>query len=160
MRNWFYPQEIAKSYNKRVRIRTFQQGDWVLWRTFDNKKDKSAGKLATGWEIPYKIIEVRGAGAYRLQDSDGKTQPNCWMPCTSKPIILKYDFWIMFCTALLILYKHFGFLLRLILNVFGLILSNKIWVLTRGAAGTPTYLKGQPSWIKSKMTSDPGKPFT
>ena len=73
LRNWSYQQEVAKTYNKKVRTRTFQQGDWVLRRT-----EKTTGKLTPGWEGPYKIIEVRGAGAYRLQDAKGKIQPNCW----------------------------------------------------------------------------------
>ena len=54
LRNWSYQQEVAKTYNKKVRTRTFQQGDWVLRRT-----EKTTGKLTPGWEGPYKIIEVR-----------------------------------------------------------------------------------------------------
>ena len=64
LRNWSYQQEVAKTYNKKVRTRTFQQGGWVLRRT-----KKTTGKLTHGWEGPYKIIEVRGAGAYKLQDA-------------------------------------------------------------------------------------------
>ena len=30
LRNLSYQQEVAKTYNKKVRTRTFQQGDWVL----------------------------------------------------------------------------------------------------------------------------------
>ena len=73
LRNWSYPQEVAKTYSKKVRTRTFQQDDWVLQRT-----EKRTGKLTPGWEGPYKIIEVRGAWAYRLQDAKGKIQLNCW----------------------------------------------------------------------------------
>ena len=56
LRNWSYQQEVAKTYNKKVRTRTFQQGDWALRRT-----EKTTGKLTLGWEGPYKIIEVWGA---------------------------------------------------------------------------------------------------
>ena len=73
LRNWSYQQDVARTYNKKVRTRTFQQGDWVLRRA-----EKTTGKLTPGWEGPYKVIEVRRAGAYRLQDSKGKIQPNCW----------------------------------------------------------------------------------
>ena len=72
LRNWSYQQDVARTYNKKVRTRTFQQGDWVLRRA-----EKTTGKLTPGWEGPYKVIEVRRAGAYRLQDSKGKIQPNC-----------------------------------------------------------------------------------
>nr|VDD31155.1 unnamed protein product [Brassica oleracea] len=61
LRNWSYHQDIAKSYTKRVRTRTFPQGDRVLRRVFENKKNKPARKLVPEWEGPYKVIEVRGA---------------------------------------------------------------------------------------------------
>ncbi|KAF3543078.1 hypothetical protein DY000_02007575 [Brassica cretica] len=66
LRNWSNQQDVAKTYNKKVRTRTFQQGDWVLRRV-----EKTTGKHTPGWERPYKVIEVRRAGAYRLQDSKG-----------------------------------------------------------------------------------------
>ncbi|KAF3566483.1 hypothetical protein DY000_02014465 [Brassica cretica] len=50
LRNWSYQQDVARTYNKKVRTRTFQQGDWV--------------------------IEVRRAGAYGLQDSKGTYELN------------------------------------------------------------------------------------
>ena len=74
LRNWSYQQDVAKNYDKKVRTRTFQQGGWVLRRVAEN----TTRKLAPGWEGPCKVIEVRGAGAYRLQDSKGKIQPN-WL---------------------------------------------------------------------------------
>ena len=78
LRNWSYQQDVTNNYNNKVRTRTFQQGDWVMRRVGDNTKDKAAGKIALGWKRPYKIVEVRGAGAYKLQDNKGKIQPNCW----------------------------------------------------------------------------------
>ena len=71
LRNLSYHQDVARTYNKKVRTRTFQQGDWVL-----RQEEKTTGKLTPGWEAPYKVIKVRRAGAYRLQDSKGKIQPN------------------------------------------------------------------------------------
>ena len=56
LRNWSYQQEVAKTYNKKVRTRTFQQGDWVLRRA-----DKTTRKLTPGWEGPYMEIKVQGA---------------------------------------------------------------------------------------------------
>ena len=72
LRNSTYQQEVAKTYNKKVRTRTFHQGDWVLQRT-----DKTTRKLTPGWEGPYKVIKVRRAGAYWLQDSKDTIHPNC-----------------------------------------------------------------------------------
>uniref|UniRef100_A0A0D2ZPZ0 Uncharacterized protein n=1 Tax=Brassica oleracea var. oleracea TaxID=109376 RepID=A0A0D2ZPZ0_BRAOL len=79
LRNWSFQQDVAKMYNKKVRTRTFQQGDCVLRRA-----EKTTGKFTPGWEGPYKVIELRRAGAYRLQDSKVKIQPNC-LP---RPLIL------------------------------------------------------------------------
>ena len=73
LRNWSYQQDVAMTYNKKVRTRTFQQGVYVLRRA-----EKKAEKLTPGWEGPYKVIEVRRAGAYRLKESKGKIQSNCW----------------------------------------------------------------------------------
>ena len=58
LRNWSYQQDVTMTYNKKVRTRTFKQGDWVLRRA-----EKTTGKLTPGWEGPYKVIEVRRAGA-------------------------------------------------------------------------------------------------
>ncbi|XP_048613399.1 uncharacterized protein LOC125587233 [Brassica napus] len=67
LRNWSNQQDFT--YNKKVRTMTFQQGDWVLRRA-----EKTTGKLTPGWEGPYNVIEVRRAGAYRLQDGKGSNQ--------------------------------------------------------------------------------------
>lgn len=40
-----YQQSVVRSYNKNVRARVFQQGDWVLRKVFPNKKDPWYGKL-------------------------------------------------------------------------------------------------------------------
>ncbi|KAF3538167.1 hypothetical protein F2Q69_00021698 [Brassica cretica] len=77
LRNWFYQQDVARTYNRKVRTRTFQQGDWVLRRA-----EKTTGKkdpirsLRCGEQAPtgYKIANV-------------KYNPTAGTPCTSNPII-------------------------------------------------------------------------
>ncbi|WZY99101.1 hypothetical protein YC2023_071430 [Brassica napus] len=58
LRKWSYHQDVARTYNKKIRTRIFQQKDWVLRRA-EKKPEKSTPE----WEGPYKIIEVRRAGA-------------------------------------------------------------------------------------------------
>ena len=58
LRNWSYQQDVSRTYTKKVRNMTFQQRDWILRRV-----EKTTGKLTPGWEGPYKVIEVRRAGA-------------------------------------------------------------------------------------------------
>ena len=39
LRNWSYQQDVAMTYNKEVRTKTFQQGDWVLRRVEKNDRE-------------------------------------------------------------------------------------------------------------------------
>ena len=73
-----YQQQVARSYNKNVRVKVFKAGDWVLRKTFQNTKDPADGKLAPQWEGPYLIKEVVGQGAYRLETKDGEPIPRSW----------------------------------------------------------------------------------
>ncbi|XP_057252250.1 uncharacterized protein LOC130592103 [Beta vulgaris subsp. vulgaris] len=71
-------QIVARSFNKNVKAKTFNVGDWVLREVFQNTKEVNAGKLAPAWEGPYKIQKVVGNGAYRLCAKDGKLIPRSW----------------------------------------------------------------------------------
>ena len=68
-----YKQRAAQYYNSRVRARSFQKGDLVL------RKIQTPGhKLGPNWEGPYRVEEVIGRGAYKLQDMAGKDIPRAW----------------------------------------------------------------------------------
>ena len=41
----YYKQQAAKYYNKNIQTRTFQVGDWVLIKVFQNTKETGARKL-------------------------------------------------------------------------------------------------------------------
>ncbi|XP_057760837.1 uncharacterized protein LOC130981250 [Arachis stenosperma] len=69
---------IQRKYNKKVRPRTFREGDLVLRRLEDVRKPKGEGKLATNWEGPFRVTRVLGRGAYSLQTLDGADLPNTW----------------------------------------------------------------------------------
>ncbi|XP_072066606.1 uncharacterized protein [Arachis hypogaea] len=71
-------QHIARRYNKRLHPRSFQVNDLVLRKTEQARRPSTHGKLAANWEGPYRVIEVIGNGAYRLQTLDGKDLPNTW----------------------------------------------------------------------------------
>ena len=49
LRNWSYQQYVAMTYNKKVRTRTFQEGDWVLRRV-----EKTTEKLTPGGKDPIR----------------------------------------------------------------------------------------------------------
>ncbi|KAL0445346.1 UNVERIFIED_CONTAM: hypothetical protein Slati_2257300 [Sesamum latifolium] len=60
---------MMRSYNQKVKSRCFQVGDRVLKKV---EVSKHVGKLDPGWEGPFKVIEVKKPGTYRLQDMEGK----------------------------------------------------------------------------------------
>ena len=45
-----YQRRLANSYNKRVKPRTFQPGNLILTRVFENTVDPNAGKFQPNWE--------------------------------------------------------------------------------------------------------------
>ncbi|XP_057720073.1 uncharacterized protein LOC130934527 [Arachis stenosperma] len=71
-------QAIARQYNKSVRSRSFLKGDLVLRKTETARKPPTHGKLAANWDGPYRISEVLGQGAYKLESLDGKPIPSTW----------------------------------------------------------------------------------
>ncbi|XP_072071691.1 uncharacterized protein [Arachis hypogaea] len=71
-------QRIARRYNKQTQPRSFQVHDLVLRKTEQARKPPAHGKLAANWEGPYRVIEVIGNGAYRLQTLEGKDLPSTW----------------------------------------------------------------------------------
>jgi hypothetical protein len=71
-------QTIERHFNKNVKAKIFQVGDYVLRRVFQITQEVNAGKLSIKWEGPYQISQVMGKGAYRLQTLDGKEVPRSW----------------------------------------------------------------------------------
>ncbi|XP_026452237.1 uncharacterized protein LOC113352654 [Papaver somniferum] len=66
-----YHQRLAREYNKKVKARSFIQGELVL-REIPPYQKGSGGKLEPTWEGPYIVKRVVGNGAYELADCKGK----------------------------------------------------------------------------------------
>ncbi|KAL2224041.1 UNVERIFIED_CONTAM: hypothetical protein Sindi_3052700 [Sesamum indicum] len=75
IRATMYKTRMAKAYNARVKPRNFQVGDLVRRKA---EASGPIGKLDPKWEGPYKVVEVVSAGAYKLQQLDGKNIPRTW----------------------------------------------------------------------------------
>ncbi|XP_025679029.1 uncharacterized protein [Arachis hypogaea] len=71
-------QRIALRYNAKVLRRDFGERDLVLRRNDVGLPTPGEGKLAANWEGPYRIREVLGKGAYKLERLDGKEIPRTW----------------------------------------------------------------------------------
>uniref|UniRef100_A0A803N315 Uncharacterized protein n=1 Tax=Chenopodium quinoa TaxID=63459 RepID=A0A803N315_CHEQI len=67
-----------KKLQQKCQGQTFQLGDWVLRKAFQNTKNQADGKLAPSWEGPYKITQVVGNGANQLTDQKGNPVPRSW----------------------------------------------------------------------------------
>ncbi|KAJ9553660.1 hypothetical protein OSB04_017705 [Centaurea solstitialis] len=69
---------IERYFNKKVKAKIFQVGDYVLRHVFQNTQEQNAGKLSIKWEGPYVISKVVGNGAYRLTTMEGMEIPRSW----------------------------------------------------------------------------------
>jgi hypothetical protein len=75
VRSACYQQTLHRYYERKVRGRTLEVGNLVLWRM---PPTKDRHKLTLPSEEPYTIVEVVRPGTYRLKDSDGNILTNTW----------------------------------------------------------------------------------
>ena len=63
---------VARSYNKKVAVRSFDIGD-LVWKVVLPVKERKQGlgKWAPNWEGPFQIHRVLKRGAYHLKDLNG-----------------------------------------------------------------------------------------
>lgn len=61
-----YQRRVARYFDKKVKLREFEFGDWVLRKVNLMTREPADGKLAQKWEGPYKIVSSSKNGPYRL----------------------------------------------------------------------------------------------
>ncbi|KAL0373856.1 UNVERIFIED_CONTAM: Gag-Pol polyprotein [Sesamum radiatum] len=66
---------MMRNYNRKIKPRSFQVGDLVFKKV---EVSKHVGKLDPSWEGPFKVIEIRKLGTYKLQDMEGRDLPRPW----------------------------------------------------------------------------------
>ncbi|XP_015969769.1 uncharacterized protein LOC107493196 [Arachis duranensis] len=71
-------QRMALRYNAKALKRGFEENDLVLRRNDIGPSTPGEGKLAANWEGPYRIKEVIGRGAYKLERLNSKEVPRTW----------------------------------------------------------------------------------
>ena len=69
---------IARYFNKKVQIRAFKVGDFVLRKAEIGKGNAGTTKLEPTWDGPFRIVETTDKGAYRLENSQGNIIPRYW----------------------------------------------------------------------------------
>ncbi|XP_059626902.1 uncharacterized protein LOC132269663 [Cornus florida] len=70
----FQKKKVMWAYNKKVKAKTFIEGDMVWQVKFPPRvKSLEYGKWTPDWEGPYLVERVLRKGAYRLMDIDGRS---------------------------------------------------------------------------------------
>ncbi|CAN6195185.1 unnamed protein product [Urochloa humidicola] len=70
-----YQKETEAWRNKRIKIRSFEVGQLVLWR---RQNENSLGKVERKWEGPFIVIANNRPGSYHLTTPDGEEDPHSW----------------------------------------------------------------------------------
>jgi hypothetical protein len=67
---------VAKSYNKKVKVKSFQVGE-LVWKTMlpIGSKSNQFGKWSPNWEGPYKVVRVIFGNSYLLETLQGESLP-------------------------------------------------------------------------------------
>ena len=69
-----YQQRMARAYNKKVKPRSFKEGDLVLKRILPIQEE-AKGKFAPNWQGPFIVHKVLSGGALILSEMDGEVFP-------------------------------------------------------------------------------------
>ncbi|CAN6687494.1 unnamed protein product [Malus baccata var. baccata] len=66
-------RDVARAYNKRVKAKSFKEGD-LVWKTVLplGPQLRGFGKWSPTWEGPFIISQVLNKGGYYLADIEGK----------------------------------------------------------------------------------------
>ncbi|XP_073120547.1 uncharacterized protein [Henckelia pumila] len=70
-----YRARVMRAYNRKVKPREFQEGEFVLKRV---NPAGEVGKLDARWEGPYKLIRKVSANTWYLQDGQGRLLKRPW----------------------------------------------------------------------------------
>ena len=67
---------VARVYNKRVKLKSFQVGD-LVWKTILSlgMKSNKFGKWSPSWEGPYKIVKVVSCNSYMMETVQSEHLP-------------------------------------------------------------------------------------
>ena len=71
-----YQKRVKRAFDKKVVPRDYHPGDLMLKKV--EASGKHVGKLEPNWEGPYRIVCLRGKGAYELEDMEGRNLVRPW----------------------------------------------------------------------------------
>ena len=73
-----YQQRLKNMYNRWVTPHTFQDGDLVLRRVFENTSNLVDKKFQPNWEGPYTVVQMGAARSYALNKLDMTLVSRMW----------------------------------------------------------------------------------
>ena len=73
-----YQQKLAQRYDRGIRPKEFVARHLVLQKVMGNMRDLGAGKLASNWEGPYRVIAMVGVEAYYMEDMEERPLLRPW----------------------------------------------------------------------------------
>jgi len=73
-----YQRRVAGYYDKKVKPRELEVGDWVLRKVNLMTREPVDGKLGPKWEGPCRVVSTSKNGAYGLATGQGKAVPRAW----------------------------------------------------------------------------------
>ena len=80
-----YQRRLAREYNKKVKLRNFVEGQYVLRTIPRYQQEKKWGKLAPTWGGPFIIHDIAGSGSYYLRNLKGEVLRHPWNAKWLKP---------------------------------------------------------------------------
>ena len=73
-----HKKAMARYYNRKVKVRSFNTRDLVLRKISQAKKDLCQGKLGLAWEVPYEVICPSREGSYYLKSLNDQELSRPW----------------------------------------------------------------------------------
>jgi len=68
-------RRVERQYNSKVKPRQFQVGDLVMRKAHPYELEN---KLSPKWTGPFRVIQAKGNGSYKLETLEGGPIPRSW----------------------------------------------------------------------------------
>jgi hypothetical protein len=78
MDTYGYQEKTTQYFNKKVKPRSFNLGDWVLRKVTLATKDPTEGKLGPVWQGPYRVVKSHHKSVYHLESTGRKMLLRPW----------------------------------------------------------------------------------
>ena len=78
LRSMAQKQKMICNFNRHVKTKRIQVGDFVLRKIEATGKIADKGKLGANWDDPFKVIRIIKPETFELEDMKGNKLPRPW----------------------------------------------------------------------------------